>query len=192
MMVRILSALPLATGSLCLLLVLAGAIGYTSEASTVGVPIPPCAPGSDSSCEVGMNQDNLSIPTPFTLLDVSVKMHWDHAGEAWIGVVDADEIDWENCSPDDQGLTGCTASDFEIIAGGPESGEGLEWSLEPGSTRFVTGGRAGTLTLDTNVVTYTYSVGLGLWPTVLLTIAGVTLGLAGIQMAFPMKFRKSD
>ncbi len=138
-----------------------------------------------------MNQDNLSVPMPFTLLDVSVSMYWDHGSDAWIGVVDAEKVDWEKCSPNEQGLTGCRASDFDIIAGGPDSTEGMEWSLEPGTTRFITGGRAGTITLDTNIVTYTYSVGLGFWPGAFLAVVGLTLGLAGIQMAFPVKFRKS-
>ncbi|MBC8437671.1 MAG: hypothetical protein H8D82_00200 [Euryarchaeota archaeon] len=190
MMVRIMAALPLLTGSLCILLVLVGAIGYTSDAETVGVPIPPCAPGSDDNCEVGMNHDDLNIPTPFLLLDVKVTMHWDHADDAWIGIIDSEKVDWDKCSPDDQGLTGCTASDFEIIAGGPDSEEGLEWNLEPGKTRFITAGRAGALTLDTNVVTYTYSVGMGLAPMLILGLVGGVLCLSGVQMAFPIKIFK--
>ncbi len=192
MMVRIMSALPMITGVFCVILVLVGAVGYSSDSSTVGVPIPPCAPGSDENCEIGMNQDNLSVPQPFMLLDVSVSMNWDHSGEAWIGIVDADKIDWEKCSPDDQGLTGCTASDFEIIAGGPDSETGLEWDLDPGNTRFITGGRAGTLSLDTNIVTYSYSAGMALFPMLLLGVVGVVLCLAGVQMAFPLKFAKRD
>jgi hypothetical protein len=62
--------------------------------------------------------------------------------------------------------------------------------LEPGSTRFITAGKAGTLTLDTNVVTYSYSVGLGLVPLLLLGAIGVVLCLSGVQMAFPIKFGK--
>ena len=95
MMVRIMSVLPLLTGSICVLLVLVGAIGYTSDSETVEVPIPPCIPGSDEDCEIGMNQDNLSVPQPFMLLDVTVDMRWDHGDDAWIGVVDVDSIDWE-------------------------------------------------------------------------------------------------
>ena len=188
MMVRIMSILPLLTGAFCVLLVLVGAIGYTSNSETVEVPIPPCIPGSDDDCEVGMNQDNLSVPQPFMLLDVTVKMHWDHGDDAWIGVVDVDSIDWDNCEPNDQGLTGCTASQFDIIAGGPSSQEGLEWNLDPGETRFITGGRAGTLSLESNVVTYTYSIGMATLPMLILGVIGVTLCLAGVQMAFPVKF----
>jgi len=190
MMVRILSILPLATGSVCILLVLIGAIGYTADSETVGIPIPPCAPGSDSVCEVGMNHDNLSIPQPFMLLDVKVTMAWDHPNDAWVAIVDAEQIDYDKCEPNDQGLTGCTLSDFTILAGGPESEGSLVWDLEPGSTRFITAGKAGTLTLDTNVVTYSYSVGLGLAPLLLLGAVGVVLCLSGVQMAFPIKFGK--
>ena len=192
MMVRIMSILPLLTGAFCVLLVLVGAIGYTSNSETVEVPIPPCIPGSDDDCEVGMNQDNLSVPQPFMLLDVTVKMHWDHGDDAWIGVVDVDSIDWDNCEPNDQGLTGCTASQFDIIAGGPSSQEGLEWNLDPGETRFITGGRAGTLSLESNVVTYTYSIGMATLPMLILGVIGVALCLAGVQMAFPVKFSNKD
>ncbi|MDP6742206.1 MAG: hypothetical protein QF807_00135 [Candidatus Thalassarchaeaceae archaeon] len=192
MMVRIMSVLPLLTGALCVLLVLVGAIGYTSNSETVEVPIPPCIPGSDDDCEVGMNQDNLSVPQPFMLLDVTVEMHWDHGDDAWIGVVDVDSIDWDNCGPDDQGLTGCTASQFDIIAGGPTSQDGLEWDLDPGETRFITGGRAGTLSLESNVVTYTYSIGMATLPMLILGVIGVVLCLAGVQMAFPVKFSRRE
>ncbi len=191
-MVRIMSALPMFTGAFCILLVLVGAVGYTADSSTTEVPIPPCAPGSDDDCEIGMSQNNLSIPTPFILLDVKVTMQWDHGDDAWIGVVDADEIDWEKCEPDDQGLTGCTASDFKIIAGGPGSESGLEWSLDPGNTRFITAGRESTLSLETNVVTYSYNVGLGLFPMFITGVVGVVLSLSGVQMAFPIRLPKRE
>ena len=88
MMVRILSVLPLATGALCVLIVLIGAIGYTSSPEEVEVPIPPCPLGGED-CKVGMNQDDLSIPSSFMLLNVETTMHWDHPDDAWVGVVDA-------------------------------------------------------------------------------------------------------
>ena len=85
-----------------------------------------------------MNHDNLSIPQPFMLLDVKVTMEWDHPNDAWVAIVDAEHIDYDKCEPNDQGLTGCTLSDFTILAGGPESEGSLVWDLEPGSTRFIT------------------------------------------------------
>ena len=188
MMVRIMSVLPLLTGSVCIIIVLAGAIGYTSDPETVEIPIPPCAPGSDDNCEVGMNQDNLTVPTAFILLDINIEMRWDHGDDAWIGVVDVDSIDWENCGPDDQGLTGCTSSDFEIIAGGPQSQEEFEWQINPGESRFITAGRGGTLTLESNEVSYSYNIGLATIPMFIIGSLGAVLCLAGGQMAYPSKF----
>ena len=187
MMVRILSVLPLATGALCVLIVLIGAIGYSSSPEEVDVPIPPCPLGG-ADCKVGMNQDDLSIPSAFMVLNVETTMHWDHADDAWVGVVDAATA--EDCPPDNQGLTDCTASQMTFLAGGPESSDSLVWDLEPGDVRFVTGGRDNTLTLETNVVTYSYSVGLAVIPMLLLAVVGVALCLSGVQMAFPLRFKK--
>ena len=189
MMVRILSVLPLATGALCVLIVLIGAIGYTSSPEEVEVPIPPCPLGGED-CKVGMNQDDLSIPSSFMLLNVETTMRWDHPDDAWVGVVDAQTA--EDCPPDNQGLTDCTASDMTFLAGGPESTDTMVWDIEPGDVRFVTGGRTNTLTLETNIVTHSYHVGLSVIPMLLLGVVGVALCLSGVQMAFPLRFAKKD
>jgi hypothetical protein len=68
----------------------------------------------------------------------------------------------------------------------------LEWDLDPGETRFITGGRAGTLSLESNVVTYTYSIGMATLPMLILGVIGVVLCLAGVQMAFPVKFSRRE
>ena len=189
MMVRIMSVLPLVTGALCVLIVLIGAIGYTSSPEEVEVPIPPCPLGGED-CKVGMNQDDLSIPRSFMLLKVETTMRWDHPDDAWVGVVDAKYA--EECPPDNQGLTDCTASDMVFLAGGPDSTDSMVWDLDPGDVRFVTGGRANTLTLETNIVTHSYSIGISVLPMLLLGVAGVALCLSGVQMAFPLHFSKKD
>ena len=59
-MIRILSALPFAVGSVCIILVLGSLFGVGLDGSRTNVPIVPCTDDS-VGCLVGMTSDDLSL-----------------------------------------------------------------------------------------------------------------------------------
>ena len=192
MMVRILSVLPFAVGCICILLLLGSLIGFASGEMEEEIPAIPCVGIDTADCMTGMSESDLEVPTAFFMLDVELDITWDKRDEAWIGIVDASYAG--TCPPDDNGLTNCTASQYDFIAGGPDTTGEINHGLSPGDLRFVTGGHAGAATMDTNIITTEWSVSLAFWFEVLLAITGVLLCLSGMHMAFPVQpfFRKRE
>ena len=182
-MVRVMSLLPFATGSLCLLLVLVSFFGFASGTIDDEIPALPCV-GDQDECATGMSESDLDVPVAFFLLDVQLEITMELEDEAWIGIVDSKYA--ESCPPGDTGLTNCTASDYEFLAGGPDHDGAIEHNLEPGSVRFVTGGDAGAIELQDNEISTDWSVHLATWVEVILALAGLGLCASGMHMAFPM------
>ncbi len=182
-MVRVMSLLPFATGSLCLLLVLVSFFGFASGTIDDEIPALPCV-GTQDECATGMSESDLDVPAAFFLLDVHLDISMELDDAAWIGIVDSKYA--ESCPPGDTGLTNCTASDYEFLAGGPDSHGTVYHSLEPGSLRFVTGGDNGAVVLQESEVTTEWSVHLATWFAALLGFAGIGLCASGLHMAFPM------
>ncbi len=183
-MVRILSILPFAIGSICILIVLVSMLGFASGTIEDEIPALPCVGSDEDQCLTGMSDEDLEVPAAFFLLSVNLEISLELDDEAWIGVVDASYA--EECPPDDTGLTNCTASDYEFLAGGPDSHGTVYHSLEPGSLRFVTGGDNGAVVLQESEVTTEWSVHLATWFAALLGFAGIGLCASGLHMAFPM------
>ncbi|MBK70193.1 MAG: hypothetical protein CMB53_02185 [Euryarchaeota archaeon] len=183
-MVRILSVLPGAIGSVCVLLVLGSLLGIGLEESRTDVPIVPCTDDS-VGCPVGMTTDDLDVPSSFFLLDIQLNVQWDDPDRSWIGVVDAKYKD--DCPPDSNGLTSCTSDDFEYEAGGPNSDGGeFEFTLKPGKYRFVTAGKDGS-SLDEQIVTINTEVHLSSFVEIVLGGIGIMLLAGAGEMAFPIK-----
>ena len=177
------SLLPFATGSLCLLLVLVSFFGFASGTIDDEIPALPCV-GDQDECATGMSESDLDVPVAFFLLDVQLEITMELEDEAWIGIVDSKYA--ESCPPGDTGLTNCTASDYEFLAGGPDHDGAIEHNLEPGSVRFVTGGDAGAIELQDNEISTDWSGHLATWVEVILALAGLGLCASGMHMAFPM------
>ena len=116
MMVRIMSLLPFATGSLCLLLVLVSFFGFASGTIDDEIPALPCV-GPQDECATGMSESDLDVPTAFLLLDVHLDISMELDDAAWIGIVDSKFA--ITCPPGDTGLTNCTSTDYTYMAGGP-------------------------------------------------------------------------
>ena len=191
-MVRIFSILPFAVGCICILLLLFSLIGFASGNMEEEIPAIPCIGLEDADCMTGMSDADLEVPTAFFMLDVELDITWEKGEEAWIGIVDASYAD--TCPPDDNGLTNCTASQYEFVAGGPGTSGEFNHKLNPGDLRFVTGGHAGAATIDANLISTEWSVSLAFWYEVLLAITGVLLFLSGMHMAFPVQplFRRRN
>ena len=66
LMVRIMSLLPFATGSLCLLLVLVSFFGFASGEIEDEIPALPCV-GPQEECATGMSESDLDVPTAFSV-----------------------------------------------------------------------------------------------------------------------------
>ena len=183
MMVRIMSLLPFATGSLCLLLVLVSFFGFASGTIDDEIPALPCV-GAQEECATGMSESDLDIPTAFLLLDVHLDISMELDDAAWIGIVDAKYA--ITCPPGDTGLTNCTSTDYTFMAGGPSHEGAISHNLDPGSVRFVTGGDEGAVDLQDNTVTTEWSVHLATWVEAILALTGIGLCASGMHMAFPM------
>ena len=192
-MVRILSALPFAVGSVCVILVLGSLLGIGLEESRTNVPIVPCTDDS-VGCLVGMTSDDMSVPTAFMLLDIRLTVEWDEPDRSWIGVIESPPP--EGCDPDSNGLTSCTSDDFVFVEGGPSSEGGtFEFTLEPGDYRFVTAGKDGS-TLDEQIVTIETEAHLSSFVEIVLGGISIILLAGAGEMAFPIrslwkKFRDS-
>jgi len=189
MMVRIMSLLPFSTGSLCLILVLVSLFGFASGTIEDEIPALPCV-GVQEECATGMSESDLDVPSAFFLLDVHLEITMELDDKAWIGIVDAKYAD--ECPPGETGLTNCTASQYQFLAGGPDHDGAIGHDLEPGSVRFVTGGDEGAIELQDNDVSTEWSVHLATWVEVILALTGMGLCASGMHMAFPMvaKVRK--
>tara|TARA_B100001109_G_C18863839_1_gene475654 strand:+ start:3145 stop:3720 length:576 start_codon:yes stop_codon:yes gene_type:complete len=182
-MVKILASFPFVVGGLCILIAIGSLVGIDVENSRTDVPIVPC---SDESvgCTVGMTTEDLEVPNAFILLEISMELEWDEPDRSWIGVIS----DYPNeCEPDSSGLTTCTSEDFDFVAGGPDSEDGVfKFTLEPGEYRFVTAGKDGS-TLDEQLVTINPEIHLAGFVEIILLAIGFTLLLGASQMAFPLR-----
>ena len=192
-MVRILSALPFAVGSVCVILVLGSLLGIGLDESRTNVPIVPCTDDS-VGCLVGMTSDDMSVPTAFMLLDIRLTVEWDEPDRSWIGVIESPPP--EGCDPDSNGLTSCTSDDFVFVEGGPSSEDGtFEFTLKRGDYRFVTAGKDGS-TLDEQIVTIETEAHLSSFVEIVLGGISIILLAGAGEMAFPIrslwkKFRDS-
>ncbi len=181
---RILSILPIFTAGLCAIILLGSLIGIQAPAQEQKVPLIPCGIPGFETCPVGMAEDNLSIPWGMVFLDLEANVEWERGDVAWVGLVDAK---WaEDCPPDDNGLTDCESSDFEYLAGGPNSEDSFQHSLSPGDSRFVTGGKEGSLDLSSQNVQVGITISLSIWVEILLLLAIVGLGASALDMNFPI------
>tara|TARA_B100000575_G_scaffold66637_1_gene51270 strand:+ start:12285 stop:12860 length:576 start_codon:yes stop_codon:yes gene_type:complete len=182
-MVKILASFPFVVGGLCILIAIGSLVGIDVENSRTDVPIVPC---SDESvgCTVGMTTEDLEVPNAFILLEISMELEWDEPDRSWIGVIS----DYPNeCEPDSNGLTTCTSEDFDFVAGGPDSKDGVfKFTLKPGEYRFVTAGKDGS-TLDEQLVTINPEIHLAGFVEIILLAIGFTLLLGASQMAFPLR-----
>ena len=188
-MVRVFSVLPFATGSICLLLVLVSMFGFASGKIDDEIPAIPC-PTPQEGCPTGMSETNLDVPLAFFLLNVELEISMELDDQSWIGVVDSKYA--ESCPPSDSGLTNCTASDYEFLAGGPDHDGPIGLSLGPSSLRFVTGGDEGATQLQDSAIQTDWSVHLATWVEVLLSAGGFMLCLSGIHMAFPSLTKRKE
>ena len=176
MMIRILSILPAAMGVICAILVLVSLYSPTLNSSRTDIPLVPCT-DDDVGCPVGLSGDDMDSPLAFMLLDIEVTIEWDQFATSWIGVIESPPPD--GCEPDSNGLTACTAEDFDFIAGGPEEdGGSLTFDLKPGDYRFATASTETSGVGGEQLVTITPQIALNPIAEILLAIVSVLL-LAG-------------
>ena len=79
-----------------------------------------------------------------------------------------------------------SVTDFEYLSGGPDSDGSFTHTLSPGDTRFVTGGKEGSLDLSTQTVVVDITVSLSFWVEILLLLAILGLGASAFDMNFPI------
>ena len=176
MMIRILSILPAAMGVICAILVLVSLYSPTLNSSRTDIPLVPCT-DDDVGCPVGLSGDDMDSPLAFMLLDIEVTIEWEQFATSWIGVIESPPPD--GCEPDSNGLTTCTAEDFDFIAGGPEEdGGSLIFDLKPGDYRFATASTETSGVGGEQLVTITPQIALNPIAEILLAIVSVLL-LAG-------------
>ena len=176
MMIRILSILPAAMGVICAILVLVSLYSPTLDSSRTDIPLVPCT-DDDVGCPVGLSGDDMDSPLAFMLLDIEVTIEWDQFATSWIGVIESPPPD--GCEPDSNGLTACTAEDFDFIAGGPEEdGGSLTFDLKPGDYRFAPASTEPSGVGGEQLVTITPQIALNPIAEILLAIVSVLL-LAG-------------
>ena len=176
MMIRILSVLPAAMGVICALLVVVSLYGPTLEASRTNIPLVPCT-DDVAGCPVGMTSEDLSSPTAFILLDIELTIQWNQSDSSWIGVIASPPP--SGCEPDSNGLTACTADDFDVIAGGAGETDGsMVFDLKPGGYRFATASTDTSGVGGKQLVTITPEIALNPVAEVLLAFVAILL-LAG-------------
>ena len=175
MMIRVLSILPAAMGVICAILVLVSLYSPTLDTSRTDIPLVPCTDDS-TGCPVGLSGEDLSSPTAFMLLDIEVTIEWEQFTTSWIGVIESIP---DGCEPASNGLTSCTAEDFEFISGGPdEDGGSLTFELKPGEYRFATASTDTSGVGGEQLVTITPQIALNPIAEILLAIVSILL-LAG-------------
>ena len=176
MMIRILSVLPAVIGVICTLLLIVSLYGPTLDSSRTNIPLVPCTDDT-AGCPVGMTSEDLSSPTAFMLLDIELTIEWDQSDSSWIGVIASPPP--SGCEPDSNGLTTCTADDFDFIAGGGSEASGsLVFDLKPGDYRFTTASTDTSGVGGKQLVTITPEISLNPVAEVLLALVAILL-LAG-------------
>ena len=176
MMIRILSVLPAAMGVICALLVVVSLYGPTLDASRTDIPLVPCTDDA-AGCPVGMTNEDLVSPTAFVLLDIELTIEWNQSDSSWIGVIASPPP--SGCEPDSNGLTTCTADDFDFIAGGDDGGDGsMVFDLRPGEYRFTTASTDTSGVGGKQLVTITPEIALNPVVEILLAFVAILL-LAG-------------
>ena len=176
MMIRILSVLPAVMGFICTLLLIVSLYGPALDASRTNIPLVPCTDDT-AGCPVGMTSEDLSSPTAFMLLDIELTIEWDQSDSSWIGVIASPPP--SGCEPDSNGLTTCTADDFDFIAGGGSEASGsLVFDLKPGDYRFTTASTDTSGVGGKQLVTITPEISLNPVAEVLLALVAILL-LAG-------------
>ena len=183
---RILSLLPMITAGICAIFLLVSLIGVQVPQQEQKVPLIPCGVPGFETCPVGMSEDNLTIPWGMVFLNLDANVQWDRGDVAWVGIVDAKWAEDDACPPDNNGLTDCENTDFEYLSGGPDSENSFEHNLKPGDTRFVTGGKQGSIDLSTQTVVVDITVSLSIWVEILLLLGIVGLGASALDMNFPI------
>lgn len=173
MMIRILSVLPAVMGVICALLLVVSLYGPTLDANRIKIPLVPCTDDA-TGCPVGMTSEDLSSPTAFMLLDIELSIKWNESDSSWIGVIASPPP--SGCEPDSNGLTTCTAEDFDFIAGGDSEMDGtLAFDLKPGDYRFATASIGTSGIGGKQLVTITPEISLN-------PVAEVLLGLVAILL----------
>ena len=176
MMIRILSVLPAVMGVICALLLIVSLFGVTLDQTRTNIPLVPCT-DDNTGCPVGMSIEDLSVPTAFILLDIDLTIEWKEYDKSWLGIISSPPP--SGCEPDSNGLTTCTADDFDFIAGGDGESDGsLEFNLNPGDYRFVTGSTDTSGFGGEQLVTTTTEMGLNPVAELLLVLVSILL-LAG-------------
>jgi hypothetical protein len=173
MMIRVLSVLPAVIGVICTLLLIVSLYGPTLDASRTNIPLVPCTDDT-AGCPVGMTSEDLSAPTAFMLLDIELTIEWDQSDSSWIGVIASPPP--SGCEPDSNGLTTCTADDFDFIAGGGSEASGsLVFDLKPGDYRFTTASTDTSGVGGKQLVTITPEISLNPVAEVLLALVAILL-----------------
>jgi len=173
MMIRILSVLPAVIGVICTLLLIVSLYGPTLESSRTNIPLVPCTDDA-AGCPVGMTSEDLSSPTAFMLLNIELTIKWNQSDSSWIGVIASPPP--SGCEPDSNGLTTCTADDFDFIAGGGNERSGsLVFDLKPGDYRFTTASTDTSGIGGKQLVTITPEISLNPVAEVLLALVAILL-----------------
>jgi hypothetical protein len=173
MMIRILSVLPAVMGVICALLLVVSLYGPTLDANRIKIPLVPCTDDT-TGCPVGMTSEDLSSPTAFMLLDIELTITWNESDSSWIGVIASPPP--SGCEPDSNGLTTCTADDFDFIAGGDSEMDGtLTFDLKPGDYRFATASIGTSGIGGKQLVTITPEISLNPVAEVLLALVAILL-----------------
>jgi len=185
MMMKILSILPGFVGFLCIAIMIVSLYGYTTEVIVSDIPIVPCSDDEDIGCKVAMTSSDIKVPNAFNLLEIDISVDWEESERSWFGVIQ--QFD-EACEPDGNGLTNCTEADFTeyIIAGGSSSDGELEFRMEPGDYRFITGGKDGSAISNQDAV-LGIEVHLNSIVELIIGGIGIFLFLGATEMAFPLR-----
>lgn len=170
-------------GSILLFVTVLGLIGYSGEDRTE-IPVVPCStdPLNPTTCYAGMTQQDLEVPSQFSVLTIDIEMRWAQGESTWVGVIPASDA--TQCPPDEDGLTSCEASDLHFIAGGPESEQGVfSWRLDPGEYRLGTGSTSSEANpIAGNIVEYEFSARLNGFVALFTFLLGSVMLAAGIQL----------
>ena len=185
MMMRILSILPGFVGFLCITIMIASIIGFSTEEVVKDIPIVPCSEDEDIGCRVAMTNSDIEVPKAFNLLDIEVSVVWEESERSWFGVIQQYA---ELCEPDSNGLTNCTEVDFEeyIIAGGSNSDGELKFRMDAGDYRFITAGKDGS-TISNQDASIEIEIHLNSALELIIGGIGVFLFLSATEMAFPLR-----
>ena len=185
MMMKILSILPGFVGFLCIGIMIGSIVGFSTEEVVNDIPIVPCSEDEDIGCRVAMTTADIEVPRAFNLLEIEISVEWEESERSWFGVIQQYN---ELCEPDNNGLTNCTEVDFEeyIIAGGSSSDGELEFRMESGDYRFITGGKDGS-TISNQDAVIGIEIHLNSALELIIGGIGVFLFLSATEMAFPLR-----